>query len=219
MFEKSDVYIYENESNIYRRINKLLTYFLCLNGTAFVLGIITYGEKFLLWKYPLSFIGGTKTVTGIANTASWLIFSCGMILCSIVCFYISFLLRGENELKHHKFKQYLFLICGIGYLIILMPYNINNNIHAIGAGLIFGILWFLTVVFIAELNQIIKNYKILLYHLFLQGTVLPYAFLYFIHSPLQKQVQKIAVIGLMLVLKLVSAQNSKVYQKSMKEYS
>lgn len=63
---------------------------------------------------------------------------------------------------------------------------------------------------ITELNQYIKNYKILLYHLFLQGTVLPYAFLYFINSPFQNQVQKIAVIGLMFVLKLVSTQYVKV---------
>jgi len=73
MVEKSDIYNYEDESNIYREINTLLTYFLSLNVTAFVLGIITYGEKFLLWEYPLSFIGGTKTITGLPNTASWLI--------------------------------------------------------------------------------------------------------------------------------------------------
>ncbi len=219
MVKKSDVYNYADEFDIYQEINKLLTYFLCLNVTAFILGMITYGEKFLFWEYALSFIGGTITVTGIPNTASWLIFSCGMILCSILCFYISFLLRGENEMKHQKFKQYLFLICGIGYLIILMPYNINNNIHAIGAGLIFGMLWLITVVLITELNQYIKNYKILLYHLLLQGTVLPYAFLYFIHSPLQKQVQKIAVVGLMSILKLVSTQYAKVFQRRMKEYS
>ena len=218
MVEKSDIFNYKAESNIYREINKLLTYFLCLNLADFVLGIITYGEKFHFWEYPLSFIGGTKTVTGMPNTSSWLIFSCGMILCSILCFYISFLLRDKNEVKYQKFKQYLFLICGTGYIIILMPYNINNNIHALGAGLIFGMLWLLTVVLITELNQNIKNYQILLYHLILQGTVLPYAFLYFIHSPLQKQVQKIAVIGLMLALKLVSTQYVKVYQGDMKKY-
>ena len=156
-------------------------------------------------------------MTGIPNTMSWLIFSCGMILCSILCFYISSLLRDEDEMEHLRFKRYLFLICGIGYLIILMPYNINNSIHAIGAALIFCMLWILTVILLKELSHRIENYKLLFYHLVLQGTVLPYAFFYFIKSPIQKQVQKFAVIGLMLILKLVSMQYVKVFQKRIKE--
>jgi len=218
MVKKSDINKYSDIFDVYRNFNKYLTYLVCLNITVFILGMITYGEKFLFWEYALSYIGGTKTVTGIPNTMSWLIFSCGMILCSILCFYISFLLRDEDEMEHQRFKRYLLLICGVGYLIILMPYNINNSIHAIGAALIFSMLWILTVILLKELRQSIENYKLLFYHLVLQGTVLPYAFFYFIKSPIQKQAQKFAVIGLMLVLKLVSMQYAKVFQKRMKEY-
>jgi hypothetical membrane protein len=219
MTVKSERDKYSEASDIYPKINKFLTYLLSLNILVFILGMLTYGERYQFWEDALSYLGGIKTLAGDPNILSWLIFTFGMILSGILCLYIWFLLNREDEMEHSKFKGYLFLICGIGYFIMIMPHDINNSIHVIGTALVFGMLWLYAVILLIELNHRIEQYKILLFHLFLQGTVLPYAFLYFIDSPIQVQSQKFAVIGLMLVLKLANSQSVTVCQKNAEEYA
>ena len=219
MIVRSDTNRFSEESDICLKINKFLTYLLSLNILVFTLGMITYGERYQFWEDALSYLGGTKTLAGNPNILSWLIFSFGMILSGILCLYIWFLLNGVDEMEHSKFKRYLFLVCGIGYFIMIMPHDINNSIHVIGAAIVFGMLWLYTVILLRELNHRIEHYKILIFHLILQGTVLPYAFLYFIDSPVQVQCQKFAVAGLMLALKMSSSQSVSVCQKNTEEHS
>ena len=69
--------------------------------------------------------------------------------------------------------------------------------------MVFGTLWFYVVITLIELRKYIDNFRILIYHLLLQGTVLPYAYLHFTNSPSKVFVQKFAILGLMIVLELI----------------
>ena len=72
-----------------------------------------------------------------------------------------------------------------------------------------GSLWLLAVIHLHKLMRHIKKARIYLYHLILQGTVLPYAFLYAFGSPLRHLVQKFALAGLIISLKLVISEYAK----------
>lgn len=189
-----------------------------INLLTFILGIITYGDKYLFREYAFSYLGGIRTINGNPNTTSFLIFSLGMISCGVICFYISRLLNGENGLELEKTKHYLFQACCVGYFIMLMPHDISNNIHVVGAAIVFAALWFFTVLILKELKQKGEVLKFYIYHFMLQGTVIPYAFLCFINSPLQQHIQKYAVFGLILVMKLAIMESVKVYQKSKEQF-
>jgi hypothetical protein len=219
MHYQSGIHKHTDDLDIIQKLNKHLTYLLSVNVLTFILGIFAYGDKYLLREYAFSYLGGIHTINGNPNTTSLLIFAIGMISCGIICFYISQLLNGENGLEMEKTKHYLFQTSGIGYFIMLMPHDINNNIHAIGAATVFGTLWFITVLILRELKQKGEVLKFYIYHFMLQGTVIPYAFLYFVNSPLQQYIQKYAVFGLILVMKLALIESVKIYQKRKEEIS
>ena len=123
MVEKSGYIKHLDRSYVCLKINVILTYLIMLNFTLFVLAIHTYKEKFLFWKDPLSFIGGTQTLSAIPNKLSWLIFSFGILLWGILCFNIYSPFSREDRIEHKKLKGYLFVIAGIGYFILLVPYK------------------------------------------------------------------------------------------------
>lgn len=183
---------------IARRLTIVITILLA----AITLGIIFYREPFRFWKYPLSNLGATVTQHGLPNFRSIFFFDSGMIISGVIMFAVSARFAA-SKVDHRRIKRGLTFLCGIGFFVIIFPYNINDNIHMVGGGAVFGSLWGLTLVFLLELRRAVGWLRFVLLQLPLQITILPYAALFMLGVPIKQAFQKPAVAGLMLTLLLV----------------
>ena len=194
LFRKS----HEDTNNLvnYHRLNNLMYIFLANTIIIFILGTLTYGEKFHFWDYAYSYLGRVKTPTGNSNTLSFIIYVAGCMINSIICFKIS------NTITERLYKIF-FRVCGAGYLLLMLPCDVINSIHSVGGALVVGSLWFFSVISINDIYRSGNILKAILYFLLLNGTVLPYAYAHIVKAPWEQIAQKPALLGLILTLKLV----------------
>ncbi len=178
------------------RLNNLMNFYLANTIIVFILGILTYGEKFHFWDYAYSYLGRIKTPGGNNNALSFIIYVTGCILNSIICFKIS------NTITERLYRIF-FRVCGAGYLLLMLPCDVINSIHSVGGAMVVGSLWFYSMSSINNIYRSGNKLIALIYFLLLNGTVLPYAFGYFINAPWKQIAQKPALIGLIVVLKLI----------------
>ena len=196
MISNSDAHEKVGDRNVFQLLNRNLGYLLCVAMLVYLLGMLTYGERFPFWEKAYSHIGTMRTVSGYPNTLALLVFGLGMLLSSWICY-------RSSKMRTSQFDNLCFIVCSAGYLLLMVPCDLFNAVHSIGGALVFGSLWLFSVIHLNEIHNEKPGYKFWLYHLILQGTVLPYAFLYAVKSPADQQVQKLAFIGLFLTLKLV----------------
>ena len=178
------------------RLNNLMYIFLANTIIIFILGTLTYGEKFHFWDYAYSYLGRVKTPAGNNNILSFIIYVTGCIINSIVCFKIS------NAITERLYKIF-FRVCGAGYLLLMLPCDIINSIHSVGGALVVGSLWFFSVISINDIYRSGNIFKAILYFLLLNVTVLPYAYAHFVNAPWEQIAQKPALLGLILTMKLI----------------
>ncbi|MDT8400301.1 MAG: hypothetical protein RQ743_01285 [Bacteroidales bacterium] len=202
MLARTDIYSRDEVLEIHQQLNRYAKYLIYVTLLVFILGMLTYGQDFSFREHAFSHFGRIRTQDGSSNILSMLIYGAGMILSSLICFKLSNL--AEDNTSH-----FLFRLAAIGYILLIAPCDILNKIHSIGGGLVIGSLWLLTVILLHELIGHSNRTRIYIYHLILQATVLPYAFLYAFGSPLCPLVQKFAVAGLVTSLKLAITENAK----------
>lgn len=188
--------------NRYHIINRELNILFGVTLAVCILGMLTYGEKIEFRDHAVSHFGRLYTRGGNPNYLSLLIFALGMTASSIICFHVSRHLEKP-------FYQRLFRLCGTGYILLIIPCDLYNPLHALGGALVVGSLWFFTVFSLHDQYQKIPKIRFFLYQLILQATVLPYAFLYAVGSPDKQLAQKFALAGLIVVLKLTLTEHSK----------
>ena len=184
------------------KINLLINLVLANTIIIFIVGALIYGEKFHFWDFAYSYLGMTRTPGGFRNTPSFLVYVAGCLFNSFICFKIS------NTFTVQLYRI-LFKMCGAGYLLLMLPCNLIDSFHSMGGALVFGSLWLFSVVSLNGIYKFGKKYKALLYSLLLNFTVLPYAFMYFVKSPYMQIAQKIALLGLILVLKLIITEQTR----------
>lgn len=204
MFSHSDIQRHAKDLDLCRNLNTQINWLLGLILVTLSLGIITYGEKFLFWEHALSYLGGVHTQNGSPNSLSLMIFGSGMISCALICLHINRLLCNDPS-------KYLFRTCGGGFVLMIVPCDLLNQVHSIGAAMVFATLWFFTVLLVNDLNKIYRT-RAYLYHFILHGTVLPYAFMYVAGSPFRQAAQKVAVLGMMLILKIATLEHLRASQ-------
>ncbi len=163
--------------------------------------MLFYREPFRFWQYPLSDLGATQTEHGLSNVPSIIFFDAGMIVSSLMMLAVSARF-AVSTVEHRMAKRALTFLTGMGFLVIMFPYNINDGIHMTGGGAVFGGLWGLTLLLSLELRKRIGLARFWLIQLVLQGTILPYAALFMLGKPIKQAFQKPAVLGLMLALSL-----------------
>ena len=179
----------------YKKYNRYLTYLLSLILIVFLAGSAVYAEQFKFWDDAISYLGKIYPVNGISNLYSFIIFSSGMIVSSLICFRISIILRGTKD-------YFIYIIAGIGFILLAVPTDFINIIHTLGGALEVGSFWFYVLKSLIQLLKVRNKMKIFFYHVILHGTVIPYAILYSMGSPLRQGAQKIAVLGLIIILKI-----------------
>ena len=180
----------------HHRLSHLMNIFLANTIIIFILGTLTYGEKFQFWDYAYSYLGMIKTPGGNNNTLSFIIYVTGCMLNSVICFKIGSIATGK------LFKTF-FMICGTGYLLLMLPCDIINSIHSAGGALVVGSLWLFAVISISNIYHSGKKLRAVAYFVLLNGTILPYAFMHFGNSSYEQIAQKPALLGLIIVMKLV----------------
>jgi len=102
------------------------------------LGIFFYPEKFLFWQYPFSYIGTVKSVNGLDNFLSSIIYSLDMIISAFLILFLSFIYRRK---KIFLLSKIMFLGFA-GFLIAAFcPDDIKHELHMIGSALAVASLW------------------------------------------------------------------------------
>lgn len=94
------------------------------------------------------------------------------------------------------------MLAGTGFILLAIPTDLVNIVHTLGGAFVVGSFWFYTLKNLVELYHKDKSYRIFLYHLILHGTVIPYAVLYASGTSIRQGAQKIAVLGLVIILKI-----------------
>lgn len=197
MNSHSNRYQHDDTLVIYRNLNHWLNYLMGVTILVYFFGVLTFGEKFSFRDHAFSYFGRITTPNGNSNTLCFLMFVMGILLSAWICFRIS-------HIMEHSRSHWLFWLAGVGYVVMLIPCDLYNPGHMIGAALLFFSLWLFSTLHLLRLRTFSGWLKFIFYQLVLQGTVLSYAYLYFIDSPEKQIIQKIAIAGLVLVLKLTA---------------
>lgn len=206
MFTHTGSHTHEEVLNVYHHLNRYFNYLIYVTVLVFILGILTYGQDFSFREHAMSHLGRIRTQDGNPNTLSLFIYGTCMLLCALISFRLSNL--AEDNISH-----YLFRVTAAGYILLIAPCDILNIIHSIGGAMVIGSLWLVAVIQLHYLMRYTNKARIYFYHLILQGTILPYAFLYAFGSPLCPLVQKFALAGLIISLKLVLIENGKLLRE------
>ncbi len=190
--------LYSREEEL-TRLKNLNRYFSILTATimvTFLLGMLTFGSSFSLIEDPYSDLGRIWTYDGELNMLSGLIFAGGLLFSAITCFRIEKNLRG-------RYSSGIFAVCGFGFLLMIAPADLFNIIHVLGVILVFGSLYIFSISRLRELRPVISTQRFLIYQLLLNGTVLPYAFLYFTGNSARHLFQKLAMAGIIVTIIIV----------------
>ena len=202
MLTRTELHTREEVLGIYHKLNRYTNYLIYVTFLIFILGMLTYGQPFSFKEHAISHFGRIRTQDGSPNILSLLIYGTGMMLSALICLKL-------GNLTEHNTSHLLLRIAAAGYVLLILPCDVLNTLHSLGGALVIGSLWLLTVIQIHQLIKRTNKIRAYLYHLLLQGTVLPYAFLYAVGSPLHYMVQKFAILGLMISLKLVIVEHAK----------
>lgn len=199
MTSHANTYYHDEQLITYRNLNQWLNYLMGVTILTYFLGVLTFGQKFSFADHAFSYFGMTRTPDGSSNTLCLLVNAMGVLLSAFICFRISQILQ---ESRSHWF----FWLAGAGYIIMLIPCNLYNPGHMIGAALLVFALWGFTTLQLFRLHRYTGWFRFLIYQSIIQGTVLPYAALYFAGSPDKQFMQKLAVAGLVVALKLTAVE-------------
>ncbi|NOY36535.1 MAG: hypothetical protein GXO83_03075 [Chlorobi bacterium] len=186
-------------------LRKYIRLLLSTNLIMIVMGIFTYRGSFHFWEDALSYLGATVNTQGEKNEISPFFFDTGLLICSMLSFKMARLWAQKHDWYSFRIKTFLMRLGGVGYLLMITPCNLFNPTHMLGSSFVFGSYWFFSVLLIQESKSKLGIWKVLLFHLLLQGTMLPYAYTYVIlRTPIKQFYQKFAIAGLILTLDLIT---------------
>lgn len=189
-----------DEQEMLVKIRKLFRKLLLTDLSVMILCILFYGGRFDFRNYALSFLGTPVTPAAYQNIPSMLLFISGLLASSYFCFKISQSFLHLKQVSHARLKHQLFKFTGSGYLIMMMPCNLNNTIHCLGSALVFGTLWFSAVLLLYEIKYDLKTLRFYISQLLLNGIELPYAYAYVTKAVNVQLFQKFAVLVLIITL-------------------
>lgn len=184
--------------------SKLFSLLIFINCLGSGLAIISYRSDFLLFKFPLSALGTVYTEYGRINLVPRFIFDVTMMSSGFLMTRIYSDFAQSFYLYHAGPKRVLAAIGAVGFFVLMFPYDVNDRLHEVGATLVFGSLWSLTVRFSLDLKQSFSRTRFLISQIVLQATVLPYVGMFIIHAHPYEAAQKFAVTGLMIALWLTT---------------
>lgn len=164
-----------------------------------------YAEPYDLRNFPISSLGGTRTMNGFPNASSAVRFIGGMVAGSTISVrygnaYVAAGLPVAGAVR------LLSRVASAGFVLTALPHNIPSlwRIHGIGAGAVFVGFWAMAWL---QLRCLVDRFGPLLHGMLFTLMTLPlasYALLIALQSPHENAAQKLAVVGLVLTTLWVS---------------
>lgn len=167
------------------------------------LAVVFYAEHFLFWQHAFSDLGNTVTEQGYPNFPSRAIFSVGMILASFLMLRISAHYAEKRDLRNRTVKRWLAFLGAIGFLILIVPNNLNHFVHSVGAGMAIGVLYLFTMIFHFELRPVISALLFYTNLVVLQVAVFSYAVTFFADWAIKQSLQKVCFFGMFFALERI----------------
>ncbi|MCK4542447.1 MAG: hypothetical protein KAU17_09445 [Spirochaetales bacterium] len=183
-----------------------------------IFGVRLYGEQFLSSKYPYSSLGAVRTAMGFPNFWARFVFNAALLLCGLLLFRISFWYHRNDQ--NSNLKQFFALLGAMGAFLMMIPCDVNNFYHSIGASTFVGSIWIFTNLVLIKMCEGFSFPIYLIGNLVTQGSVLPYAWTFLINDPSKQVFQKITTWGLISVLivsHLVCMRRRKTKEEGTKE--
>ena len=158
-----------------------------------VIGSFFYGQPFLFWKYPYSYLGTVKTVSGYPNLRALFIFDTTMITCAVFFFKIG--LWYHSRFEGSALKEVVAYAGAVGALIMLIPCDTYNFYHSIGSSLFVFSVWLFMQGNLVKIKTFYSKTLFVVMLLLTEGGILPYAWAHINKNPVEYSLQKLAVWG------------------------
>ena len=169
----------------------------CYVSLVFLSGIVAgslfYGEPFLFWDYPYSYLGTAKTISGYSNIIARVIFDITLVICSTLFLRIGLWYKVQNA--DNRLKEVLSYLGAGGALIMLIPCDTYNLYHSIGSSLFVLVLWAFMQGNLFKIKLRFNRFVSTVILLLTEGGLLPYAWAHLNNNPMEYSLQKIAVWG------------------------
>lgn len=188
-------------------IPRLVSLLILANAVLMATAALVYPERFRFWEYPLSELGAYRTMNGTQNGPSQFFFIVDMVLSGLVMALIAHRFRHRRGCPNRLLRTVLASVGAFGFWIAVLPYDLYLVNHSLGSAFVFFSLWALSVSYLAEVRTRGETGVFLLGHGVLQTTVISYAVTFLVNVPAKQAAQKLAVFGLMLIVRVLCAQN------------
>ncbi|MCD6333519.1 MAG: hypothetical protein J7L89_09630, partial [Bacteroidales bacterium] len=177
------------------RYSKYLVIILFIN---YSLGILFYPEPFTLTHHAFSHLGMTHVHSGPPNYISLVINAFGMTACAWVMFRLARYHHRIHPVPASSAYSFFSFLVAIGYLMMLFPCDLPKVrfFHVLGSGLVVGGLVFLVMIRLIAIKPVVGLARFRLLTGAFSLSVLLYAWMWLIHSPINPLFQKIAIIAL-----------------------
>ena len=164
-----------------------------------------YSEPYDLRNFPISSLGGTRTMNGYPNASSAVRFIGGMMAGGTISLRYGSAYAAAG-LPVAGAVRALSRLASAGFVLTALPHNIPSlwRIHGIGAGAVFVGFWAIAWL---QLRCLVDRFGPLLHGALFTLMTLPlasYALLIALQSPQENAAQKLAVFGLVLTTLWVS---------------
>lgn len=181
----------------------LLVIIVILGG--FIIAMGTYSGTFHFWKYPVCDLGTLYTVGQQQfNIKSLLFFDLAMLISGFLMIQVGRSFTSDIPFQHKKIKQILSFTCGLGFILMMIPYTFHIMVHITGATLVIMSLWILATLFSFEIKPYIYPINFFISQLLLHGSIVSYGILYVLQMSGNDAAQKIGIICLMIVFGFIT---------------
>ena len=180
----------------------MFTLFFSVLVGGFALGMALYGEPFDLWEDPFSELGATLTPNGYENNAAMIVFVGDMIICGILLIIIAAAFGKDSRVPNRGVRVIFASAAAFGAFVATFPHNLFDLQHKLGSGFLVGSVWVLAIAFLVDASKRGSHKYVVFLHCILHGTVLAYAFAFFVDADSKQLFQKLAIAGLSLVIEL-----------------
>ncbi|MFA6295988.1 MAG: hypothetical protein WC663_01405 [Patescibacteria group bacterium] len=194
-------------SNTKTKIKELSSYnffatLIVVNVVFIFLGLIFYNGNFNFWSYPFSYLSDVKTVDGIQNNISSIIYSFEMFTSGMIMISLFYKFYKNNYRKKDLFILIFTFLCSSGFLIACFsPDDSRQYLHIFGSALVVASLWLIATKYLFNLKKDLKQFKYYFWQTILQFSVFSYGLTYLFRiEPLATILQKFAFLGLGLAL-------------------
>lgn len=183
---------------------------LIINLIVFRIATRLYGDQFIFMRDAISDLGATVTRTGHPNPHSAYAFIPGMVVSGIHMIVFSRYLKRMHQ-GDRSGRPRLALLAALGFFVMPAPHNlpVYHYMHMMGAAFIFFAFWVLSMGYLRDCKKLGMHGVYWVGMIVLQVTILTYAFLFAIDSPVKQVAQGFSLVGLIATLVVSSYAKSR----------